>query len=92
MIGPFASSPPWQSPHDTRHILPRRHVLGHHRPRVGARERYRSSVRETTVEPETRPRVCRGRSLFFAPREGFVLRIGEFTGVIEVSTNMLVQP
>jgi hypothetical protein len=49
-------------------------------------------VRETTVEPETLQRVFMGRSLFFDPLEGFVLRIGEFTGVIEVSTNMLVQP
>jgi hypothetical protein len=92
MIRPFASYPPLKSPHDQRQILLRQHVLRHHRLRVGDLERYRGSVRETTVGPETLPRVFMGRTLFFDPLEGFVLRIGEFTGVIEVSTNMLVQP
>jgi hypothetical protein len=46
----------------------------------------------TTLENGNVQTVYTGRNIFFDPLEGLVLLIGEFTGVADPVTNMLVQP
>jgi hypothetical protein len=50
------------------------------------------SFHNTTLENGNAQTVYTGRNLLFDPLEGFVLLIGNFTGVADASTNLLVQP
>jgi hypothetical protein len=50
------------------------------------------TITETVLANGDVQRVMHGRNIFFDPLEGFVLLIGEFTGVAKQPENLLVQP